>query len=152
MKIILWNIRGLNGNAKHRLFKVTFSQEKSSILVAHETKCEGSHLEWIASIVWKYWKFIWVYSLGALWGLKMLWISKEITLLNFMVTQLSIATNLQKIRISNFIFITNFYDLNIKSKCWKYKERGWGIIINLYFHLHSPFNYASIIKEHINNS
>lgn len=49
MKLISWNIRGLNNPRKGRLLKNMLMQEKPSILFLQETKCNSTVLEKIAA-------------------------------------------------------------------------------------------------------
>jgi len=49
MKLISWNIRGLNNPRKDRLLKNMLMQEKPNILFLQETKCNSTVLEKIAA-------------------------------------------------------------------------------------------------------
>jgi len=52
MKLISWNIRGLNGPKKGRLLKNMLIEEKPAILFLQETKCNQVVLEKVAAKVW----------------------------------------------------------------------------------------------------
>jgi len=73
MKLISWNIRGLNGPRKGRLLKNMLMQEKPSILFLQETKCSSVTLEKIAAKVWPSGLVAAVDAQGASGGLAILW-------------------------------------------------------------------------------
>lgn len=52
MKLISWNIRGLNSPRKGKLLKNMLMQEKPSILFMQETKCNPTILEKIVAKAW----------------------------------------------------------------------------------------------------
>jgi len=52
MKLISWNIRGLNVPKKGRLLENMLMEEKLAILFLQETKCNQAILEKIAAKVW----------------------------------------------------------------------------------------------------
>lgn len=52
MKLISWNIMGLNSLRKGKLLKNMIMQEKPSILFLQETKCNTTILEKIAAKAW----------------------------------------------------------------------------------------------------
>jgi hypothetical protein len=47
MKIITWNIRGLNGRSKQRILRDCIKAENLDILMLQETKCVGAEAETI---------------------------------------------------------------------------------------------------------
>jgi exonuclease III len=48
MKILSWNIRGLNGSSKHRILRNRLRQENMDIVILQETKCHKKSMESIA--------------------------------------------------------------------------------------------------------
>lgn len=42
MKVISWNVRGLNGQTKQRLLKRKVQKEKPDIIFVQETKCASN--------------------------------------------------------------------------------------------------------------
>jgi len=52
MKLISWNIRGLNGPRKGKLLKNLIMDEKPTILFLQETKCNLTFLERTAAKAW----------------------------------------------------------------------------------------------------
>ena len=53
MKIISWNIRGLNSPTKHKIIKKRIVEEHPTIFYMQETKCSSSTLETIFKKIWK---------------------------------------------------------------------------------------------------
>ena len=52
MKLVSWNVRGLNSPGKYRLIKNMIQKEKPQILFLQETKCNGKMLGSILSKAW----------------------------------------------------------------------------------------------------
>jgi len=44
MKVISWNARGLNSQAKQRILKRKFQKEKPDIMFIQETKCTNNNM------------------------------------------------------------------------------------------------------------
>jgi exonuclease III len=73
MKIITWNIRGLNGRSKQRILRNNILAEDPNILLLQETKCVGEAAEEIFKRCWRHCNFIHNDSNGAAGGLAILW-------------------------------------------------------------------------------
>jgi exonuclease III len=74
MKVISYNIKGLNVTSKHFLLRKRIIQEKLGIIMLQETKCEViSTMILIAQKVWKNCKVIEMVVEQAFWGLDFLW-------------------------------------------------------------------------------
>lgn len=83
MKLISWNIRGLNGPKKGRLLKNMLIEEKPAILFLQETKCNQVVLEKVAAKVWLGGGLVTaVDAQGASGGLAILWDARTIHLGN----------------------------------------------------------------------
>lgn len=82
MKLISWNIRGLNSPRKGRLLKNMLMQEKPNILFLRETKCSMIVLEKIAAKAWPGGLVTTVDAQGASGGLVILWDARVIQLSN----------------------------------------------------------------------
>jgi exonuclease III len=80
MKIITWNIRGLNGRSKQRILRDCIRVENPDILLLQETKCVGTEAETIFQCIWRGCEFIHTDSTGASGGLAILWNPNNITL------------------------------------------------------------------------
>ena len=53
MKIISWNVRGLNGLTKKRMMKRKIQQDKLVVLFIQETKCSSETLQMFMEKIWK---------------------------------------------------------------------------------------------------
>ena len=82
MKIISWNERGLNSQAKQRLLKRKFQQEKPDIMFIQETKCATNQMENINKRLGKPIKYIDVASQGWEGGINTLWDTRVIDIIS----------------------------------------------------------------------
>jgi exonuclease III len=73
MKIITWNIRGLNGRSKQRTLRDCIRVENLDILLLQETKCAGEEAEVIFRRCWRGCDSLHTDSNGAAGGLAILW-------------------------------------------------------------------------------
>ena len=82
MKLISWNIRGLNSPKKGKLLKNLIMEEKPTIMFLQETKCNSKILEKIAATAWPGGQVTTVDAQGASGGLAILWDAGKIQLIN----------------------------------------------------------------------
>lgn len=82
MKLISWNIKGLNGPGKGRLLKNMIMLEKPQILFLQETKCNSNTLERIAAKTWPGGLVTAVDANGVSGGLEIIWDARTIMLNN----------------------------------------------------------------------
>jgi exonuclease III len=80
MKIITWNIRGLNGRSKQRILRDCIKAENPDILMLQETKCAGTEAETIFQRIWRECNSISTDSTGASGGLAILWNPSNISI------------------------------------------------------------------------
>jgi exonuclease III len=73
MKIIKWNVRGLNGRSKQRTLRNNVMTEDPNIIFLKETKCAGEAEEEVFRRCWQHFLFIYNDSKGAAGGLEILW-------------------------------------------------------------------------------
>jgi exonuclease III len=73
MKVISWNIRGLNGRSKQRILRDCIKEETPDILMLQETKCTGLEAESIMQRIWKGCQSFYTDSVGVAGGLAILW-------------------------------------------------------------------------------
>lgn len=78
MKLISWNIRGLDSPRKGRLLKNMLMQEKPNILFLQETKCSMTILEKIVAKAWPKGLVTVVDAQGASGGLEIIWDTRVI--------------------------------------------------------------------------
>jgi len=119
MKLISWNIRGLNSPRKGRLLKNMLMQEKPNILFVQETKCSMSILEKIAAKVWPGGQVTAVDAQGASGGLAILWDARLIQLSNIHANKNFIQAIFHLIGTNTHGHLTNVYfpqDTNLKAE------------------------------------
>lgn len=81
MKLISWNIRGLNGPRKTRILKKMIKQENPQVLFLQE--CDSNALDRVAAKIWPGSLNIVVDADGASGSLEIIWDSRAIGLNNF---------------------------------------------------------------------
>jgi endonuclease/exonuclease/phosphatase family metal-dependent hydrolase len=69
MKLISWNIRGLNGRSKQRLLRERIIVEQPDIMFLQETKCAMEEMDRVLSCCWKQGKMICTDAIGTTGGL-----------------------------------------------------------------------------------
>lgn len=109
MKLISWNIRGLNSPRKGRLLKNMIIQEKPQILFLQETKCNSRVLERTAAKVWPRRLSAAVDSDGASRGLAILWDNQTIRLNNIHANKNFIQATFHIIGTNIHGLLTNVY-------------------------------------------
>ena len=109
MKLISWNIRGLNSLRKGRLLKNMLMQEKPTILFLQETKCNSLVLEKIAAKAWPGGLVTAVDAQGASGGLAVLWDARVIQLDNIHANKNFIQAIFHIIGTNTHGHMTNVY-------------------------------------------
>lgn len=80
MKIITWNIRGLNGRSKQRTLRDRIRAENPDVLLLQETKCVGAEAETIFRRCWRGCDSLHTDSTGVVGGLAILWNPATVTI------------------------------------------------------------------------
>lgn len=83
MKLISWNVRGINSPSKHRMIKNPIQQEKPSLVFLQETKSNSTAIEKISNKIWAGSRSVSVDTSGASGGLTILWNPQVLTLYDF---------------------------------------------------------------------
>eukprot|EP00253_Pinus_taeda_P022097 PITA_22097 len=109
MKIISWNARGLNSQAKQRLLIRKFQTENPDIMFIQETKCATSLMKSISKKLGKPLDFIEVASQGWEGGITTLWDTRAISVLASEANRAYIATEIQIIGNSETYLCVNVY-------------------------------------------
>eukprot|EP00253_Pinus_taeda_P009705 PITA_09705 len=109
MKLISWNIRGLNGPRKGRILKNMLKQEKPSILFLQEMKCNSTVLERIAAKAWPGGLVTAVDAHGASGGLAILWDARLIHLSNIQANKNFIQATFHLLGTNAHGLLTNVY-------------------------------------------
>jgi exonuclease III len=109
MKIITWNIRGLNGRSKQKILRDCIKAEHPDILMLQETKCVGAEAETIFQRIWRGCDFVLTDSTGASGGLAILWNPCNITLSRSFSTIGTITAHFEVMGSNQEGAITNVY-------------------------------------------
>jgi exonuclease III len=88
MKMLSWNIRGLNARSKQGLLWERIMKEQPDILLLQETKCAGEEASQILKKCWKQANLVEVDAKGAAGGLVVLWNPATVLMEGFLHLQL----------------------------------------------------------------
>lgn len=117
MKLISWNVRGLNSPSKHRMIKNLIQQEKPSIFFLQETKSSNTAIEKVRNKIWAGSSALSVDASGASGGLAILWNPKTLSLNDFHATHHLIQASFHLIGTNIHGHLSNVYFLqNIQQK------------------------------------
>jgi len=86
MKLISWNVRGLNSPSKHKMIKNLIMQEKPAIVFLQETKSSSTAIDRLSNKIWVGSSSISVDASGASGGLSIIWNPQIVSLDNFHAT------------------------------------------------------------------
>lgn len=109
MKLISWNVRGLNSTSKHRMIKNLIMQEKPAIIFLQETKSSSAMIDRLSNKLWAGSSSISVDASGASGGLAILWNPQIISLDNFNSTLHIIQATFHLIGTNIHGHLTNVY-------------------------------------------
>ena len=73
MKIISWNVHGLNGHSKQRMLKMKIQKENPPGIFLQETKCSSEVSTKLMSQIWKYYFTIAIDSRRSSGGISISW-------------------------------------------------------------------------------
>jgi len=93
MKILTWNIRGLNGRSKQRTLRDCIKAENPDMLLLQETKCAGTEADTILQRIWRDCHFTSTDAAGASGGLAILWNPKSVSVHNLFSTEGTITVS-----------------------------------------------------------
>ena len=83
MKLVSWNVRGLNSQGQYRMIKNMIQKEKPQLLFLQETKCNSQMLGTILSKAWPSSSSVAVDASRASGGLAIAWDTHSMALSNF---------------------------------------------------------------------
>ena len=92
MKLISWNVCGLNDTSKHRMLKGKIIQDKPSILFLQETKCSIENLANLFTRIWKGSQITTIDAKVASGGIAIIWNPMQIPLSHFSSTPHSLSS------------------------------------------------------------
>jgi exonuclease III len=93
MKIISWNIRGLNGRSKQKLLRDLIIAEAPDVVMLQETKCTTEDINRLLPYFWKQGGAVSTDAAGMAGGLPLLWNTNNVLMENFCTTRWSITAN-----------------------------------------------------------
>jgi exonuclease III len=109
MKIIIWNIRGLNIPRKQRILKNRLKKEQLDLCFIQETKCIVDIMETISKKQWSKYKTLVVEGQQMAGGILTLWNLQVMNLLVVEATRHTLSVNMQIIGNTKLILCTNVY-------------------------------------------
>eukprot|EP00253_Pinus_taeda_P024539 PITA_24539 len=109
MKLISWNVRGLNSPSKHRMIKNLIMREKPAIVFLQETKCSSTTIDSLSNKAWAGSSSISVDASGASGSLAILWNPQIVSLDNFHATLHLIQETFHLIGTKIHGHLTNVY-------------------------------------------
>jgi exonuclease III len=93
MKIISWNIRGLNGRSKQKLLRDLIIEEAPDVVMLQETKCTSEDINRLLPYYWKQGGVVSIDAAGTTGGLSLLWNTNTVLLENFCTTRWAITAD-----------------------------------------------------------
>jgi exonuclease III len=109
MKLISWNIRGLNGRSKQKMLRDLIIAENPDVLMIQETKCTSEDIERMLPYCWRQGKAVSIDATGTAGGVAILWNTNMVTLENFYTTRWSITAEYRLIGSDRPGHLTNVY-------------------------------------------
>jgi exonuclease III len=109
MKVLTWNIRGLNGRSKQRILQNCIKMEDPDILLLQETKCTGKIAEEIFKRCWHTCDSYHTDSKGVAGGLAILWNPATVILDQGFSTSGTLTAHYRAIGSEKDGLITNAY-------------------------------------------
>lgn len=109
MKLISWNVRGLNSPGKLRMIRSMIRQEQPQIVFLQETKCNNSILGSILTKAWQGCNTVVVDELGAFGGLSIAWNTQKVLSSNLHASHNLIEATFHIIRTNIHGHMTNVY-------------------------------------------
>jgi exonuclease III len=111
MKIISWNIRGLNGRSKQKLLRDLIIEEAPDVVMLQETKCTSEEINRLLPYYWKQGGVVSIDATGTVGGLALLWNTNTVLLNNFCTTRWAITADYRLIGSDQPGHLTTVYGL-----------------------------------------
>ena len=116
MKVINWNIRGLNSARKKRILRNRLKQEKSDLYFIQETKCHTYIMEAINKQQWCKYKMVAIGGHQMAGGILTLWNPQVLSLIAAKATRHTLTIHMQIIGNTEVILCTNVYGPQVSEK------------------------------------
>jgi exonuclease III len=109
MKIISWNIRGLNSKSRQWFLRNRLKEEQLDILLIQETKCKDEIATSLLQKSWNSLEIIATDAQGFSRGMAIAWNRNEVEMTQFWTTKGTITGHFTYIGTSTIGFVTNVY-------------------------------------------
>ena len=109
MKLLSWNIRGLNGRSKQRMLKMKLQKDPPNVLFLQETKCPSVTAASILAWIWNNYLTMEIDAQGASRGLLINWNPLLITLDDALASRHSLSVSFHILGYSIRGFLMNVY-------------------------------------------
>jgi exonuclease III len=109
MKVITWNIRGLNNPRKQRILRNRLKQEQPDLYFIQETKCNTDRMETISQQQWRKYKMVAIRGHQMAGGILTLWNPQVLSLIAAEATRHTLTVCMQLIGNTEVILCTNVY-------------------------------------------
>jgi exonuclease III len=109
MKVITWNIRGLNSPRKQRILRNRLKQEQPDLCFIQETKCNTDKMEAISNQQWCKYKMVAIGGHQMAGGILTLWNPQVLSLIAAEATRHTLTVHMQIIGNTKVILCTNVY-------------------------------------------
>jgi exonuclease III len=109
MKIISWNIRGLNGRSKQKMLRELILVETPDVVLLQETKCTSEDIDRLLPYCWRQGGAVSIDATGTAGGLAILWNTNVVLMENFRTTRWSITADYRLIGSNKPGHLTSVY-------------------------------------------
>ena len=116
MKVISWNIRGLNSKGKQRYLKEKLRVEKPQVMLIQETKVSMGKLETILKTFKPYYEVMALDARGTVGGITIVWNLVEVTTDNWVALSRSLTGRFRQIGTKKYLGIMAVYDPHIQGE------------------------------------
>ena len=109
MKVITWNIRGLNNPRKQRILRSILKQEQPDLCFIQETKCNTDRMETISQQQWCKYKMVAIGGNQMAGGILTLWNPQVLILIAVEEKRHTLAVHMKIIGNTEKILCNNVY-------------------------------------------
>jgi exonuclease III len=109
MKVITWNIRGLNNPRKQRILRNKLKQEQPDLCFIQEMKCTTDRIEAISKQHWRKYKMVAIEDHQRSGDILTLWNPQILNLIAVEATRYTLTVRMQIIGNTEEILCTNVY-------------------------------------------
>ena len=122
MKVIYWNIRGLNNQGKHRYLKEKLKKEKPQIMLLQETKISTMRFESILQSFKPHYEVMVIDARGTAGGIAILWNPAEVIADDWIGLQCSLSGCFRHVGTKENLMITAVYGPHLQGEKQKFLD------------------------------